>query len=208
MKEILVILCLIGGYCWSFGQGTPKDEGELNVQLVNQLSTIYTEDQKYRGMVGDIEKKYGMQSKEMAALWKTIQRKDSANHIQVSKILDEYGWLGPSVVGQQGNTTLFLVIQHADLETQEKYLPMMRDAVSRGHATGGQLAFLEDRVALRRGKKQLYGSQIHRDNHTGEYRLAPIEDEPNVNKRRASVGLGPIEEYVKRWGIEYKVSEH
>lgn len=72
-------------------------------------------------------------------------------------------------------------------------------------AKGSQLALLEDRVALGQGKKQMYGSQIHRNNQTGKYFVAPIEDESNVNKRRASVGLEPLEEYVKHWSIDYKL---
>jgi hypothetical protein len=31
----------------------------------------------------------------------------------------------------------------------------------------------------------------------------PIQDEANVNKRRASVGLQPLEEYAKFFGINY-----
>lgn len=73
--------------------------------------------------------------------------------------LDERGWLGPDVIGQTGNSTLFLVIQHADLVTQEKYLPMMREAVTKGNAKGSSLALLEDRVLIRNGKQQRYGSQ-------------------------------------------------
>ena len=63
-----------------------------------------------------------------------MERKDSINLIKVMKILDERGWLGKNVVGTQGNQTLFLVIQHADLEYQQKYLPMMREAVKDGNA--------------------------------------------------------------------------
>jgi hypothetical protein len=109
------------------------------------------------------------------------------------------------VVGEQGNATLFLVIQHADQKTQEKYLPIMRVAVKSGKAYGRHLALLEDRVALAQGKKQIYGSQIHRDQQTGKYFVAPIEDEPNVNTRRAAVGLDPLEDYAKNWDIEYKL---
>ncbi len=53
--------------------------------------------------------------------------------------------------------------------------------------------------------KQIYGSQIHRDQKTGKYFVAPIEDEQNVNKRRAAVGLEPLEEYAKQWNIDYKL---
>ena len=82
---------------------------------------------------------------------------------------------------------------------------MMREAVKNGKAAGSSLALLEDRVALGQEKKQIYGSQIHRDQRTGKYFVAPIEDEFNVNRRRASVGLEPLEDYVKHWNIDYKL---
>ena len=83
----------------------------------------------------------------------------------------------------------------------------MREAVKNGKAQASHLALLEDRVALGQGKKQIYGSQIHRDPATGKFFVAPIEDEPHVNQRRAAVGLDPLEVYVKMWGIEYKLPE-
>ncbi len=81
-------------------------------------------------------------SKEIKDLWKTIDENDSTNLIQVINILETYGWLGADAVGEQGNATIFLVIQHADLKTQEKYLPMMRQAVKNGKAKRSQLAFV------------------------------------------------------------------
>jgi outer membrane protein OmpA-like peptidoglycan-associated protein len=78
---------------------------------------------------------------------------------------------------------------------------MMRDAVKNGKADPSQLALLEDRVALGQGKKQIYGSQIIKDPVTGKDTIAPIEDFANVDKRRAEVGLEPLEEYVSHWGI-------
>ena len=83
---------------------------------------------------------------------------------------------------------------------------MMRDAVKKGNANGSELALLEDRIAIGKGQKQIYGSQLYQDKKNGKYLLSPIEDEINVNKRRASVGLGSIEEYVKHWGIIYKIA--
>lgn len=188
-------------------QNKEKAEANLNKPLANKLDSIYTEDQKYRQMIDDIEKKYGFESDEMNKLWNTIRQKDSINLIKVTTILDKFGWLGADVVGSQGNSTLFLVIQHSDQKTQEKYLPMMREAVKNGKASASSLALLEDRVALGQGKKQIYGSQIHRDQQTGHYFVAPIEDEKNVNKRRAAVGLEPLEDYVKHWNIIYKVPQ-
>ncbi|MEO6540026.1 MAG: DUF6624 domain-containing protein, partial [Ferruginibacter sp.] len=52
------------------------------------------------------------------------------------------------------------------------------------------------------GKEQIYGSQV-KMNDAGKYEFFPIKDERNVNKRRASVGLQPLEEYAKYFDIEY-----
>ncbi|MGZ4036749.1 MAG: DUF6624 domain-containing protein, partial [Bacteroidia bacterium] len=183
-----------------------KEEG-YNKKLVTELDSIYQEDQKYRLQMDEIGKKYGWQSKEMIFLWGIARTKDSINLIKVKAILDTYGWLGPEVVGQQGNTTLFLVIQHSDQKTQEKYLPMMREAVKNKKASPSSLALLEDRVALGQGKKQIYGSQIGRDANDKQYVL-PLEDPDNVDKRRAEVGLQPLQEYVSHWGIKWNAEEY
>lgn len=189
-------------------QNKDKAEANLNKPLAAMLDTIYMEDQNYRKQIGDIEKKYGRESKEMQNHWKLIIEKDSINLIKVKNILDTYGWLGADVVGGQGNSALFLVIQHSDLPTQEKYLPMMREAVKNGKAQGSSLALLEDRVALGQGRKQIYGSQIGRDPVTQLYYVSPLEDPDNVDKRRAEVGLQPLANYVSRWQIIWDVEQY
>lgn len=189
-------------------QNKEKAEAMLNKPLAAELDSILTEDQKYRLQVNDIEKKYGWESNEIKAQWKIINEKDSIIRIKVKSILDKYGWLGPDVVGERGNSALFLVIHHADIATQEKYLPLMREAVKKGKATGDCLALLEDRVALRQGKKQIYGSQIVRDMNTNLYYVSPLEDPDNVDKRRAAVGLSPLAEYVSQWQIKWDVEQY
>lgn len=130
-----------------------KAEAKLNKPLIAQLDTILKEDQNYRIQMDTIIKRYGWESPQMKANIALLNKADSVNLIEVKNILDEYGWLGPDVIGGSGNITLFLVIQHADQATQEKYLPMMREAAKNGKAPPGNLALLEDRVALGQGKK-------------------------------------------------------
>jgi hypothetical protein len=166
-----------------------------NEKLVAILDSIYQEDQKYRNQLDEIEKEFDGESEEVKSLWKIIDEKDSLNQIKVKNILNENGWLGADVVGEKGNSTLFLVIQHSDLATQEKYLPMMRQAVKEGNAFGKDLAYLEDRVALAKGEKQIYGTQVERDKETGEYYAPYLIDPENVDKRRAEVGLFPLSVY-------------
>ncbi len=189
-------------------QNKEKTEANFNKPLVALLDSIFTEDQKYRLQIDEIQKKFGPQSKEMQAQWKIIEEKDATNLIKVKAILDKYGWLGPDIVGEQGSSTLFLVIQHADQETQEKYLPIMRAAVKNGKALSSSLALLVDRVALGQGKKQIYGSQIGMDMQTQLYYVSPLEDPDNVDNRRLEVGLEPLADYVKTWQIKWDVEQY
>jgi hypothetical protein len=189
-------------------QNKERAEANLNKPLVAELDSIYTEDQKYRLQIGQIEKKYGWGSNELNAHWKIINEKDAINLIKIKSLLDKYGWLGTDVIGEEGNSTLFLVIQHADLPTQQKYLPMMREAVKSGKAKGSALALLEDRVALREGRKQIYGSQIGTNMITKLNYVLPLEDPDNVDKRRAEVGLQPLAEYVIYWQIKWDIEQY
>ncbi len=185
-----------------------KEEAKYDRPLVAQLNRIYADDQSHRMQIKEIQEKYGWKSPQMDSIWKVIGLKDSLNLIEVKKILDTRGWLGPDIVGGKGNSTLFLVIQHADQKTQEHYLPMMREAVVKGNAAASSLALLEDRVALGQGKKQIYGSQIGMFRESGENYVLPLEDPDNVDKRRASVGLGKLQDYVNYWGMTWNVEEY
>lgn len=180
---------------------------KLNKPLVAILDTVVQDDQKYRQKLDDIMSRYGDQSDEMKDLWKMINYYDSINTIKVTNILDTYGWLGEDEIGFDGNQALFLVIQHSDITVQDKYIPMMRDAVKKHKAQASSLALLEDRVALRHGKRQIYGSQIH-GGPNGKSWISPLEDPDHVDERRAEVGLGPLADYAKQFGIKWDVEAY
>jgi len=127
---------------------------------------------------------------------------DSSNVQMIENLISRYGWLGKSFAGTGGNQTCFLVIQHADLATQLKYIPLLRQSVADGESNASDLALMEDRINMRSGKKQRYGSQVVLDNE-GRNVFYPIEDEKNVNLRRAEMGLEPIEKYARHFGIIY-----
>jgi hypothetical protein len=173
-----------------------KSSAHLDTALVAKLKIIRSEDQTYRFQLDTVRSKEAREN-----VLKIVRHKDSINLPQIEAILDKYGWLGPDKIGFFGAQTLFLVIQHAPLNIQEKYLPMMQEAVKKGKALPRDLAFLEDRIALRQGKKQLYGSQLFTD-ETGTF-VQPVEDPDNLDTRRASVWLEPMSEYIgRKWDPE------
>lgn len=183
-------------------------EANYDKPLQNELLTIFEEDQKYRIQMNETQKKFGQDSKEMQDLWKIANQKDSINLLKVKKILDEKGWVGKDKVGAQANSALFLVIQHSDLETQKKYLPMMKEAVTKGNASSSSLALLIDRIEIREGRKQIYGSQIGINPNTNTHYILPLIDPDNVDKRRTEVGLGSIADYIKNWNLIWDVEKY
>jgi len=72
---------------------------------------------------------------------------------------------------------------------------LTRAAVAENEMRGSSLALLEDRIRLREGGKQIYASQVRR-NDAGEWEAISLEDPAGVDARRASVGLGPLADYL------------
>ena len=206
MKKIALII--IGLIVVNYSYGQIQNEKDFDKSLIAELDTIYLEDQNYRIRINELIMKSRSESEniELITLIELMNEKDSINLVKIEKILNKYGWLGADVIGEQGNETLFLVIQHSDLETQLKYLPMMREAVKKGNAKGTNFALLVDRIEMGKGNRQIYGSQIKIDGD--EFYVYPIIEPEKVNERRAEIGLGCIEEYVKSVGITWDVEKH
>lgn len=160
------------------------------VRLVQTLENIYKDDQKYRQVNANME----IDPKEMALL-------DELNLIKVKAILDKNGWPDSLLISDPEHISLFLVIQHSDIQTQNKYLPVFKEAMSRGKLNPKHVAMLEDRIAVNEGKLQIYGSQIGQDPDSKEFFVKPMVDPKHVDERRLSMGMQPLSEYVKIWGI-------
>lgn len=183
-------------------------ESKYNKPLQQELLAIYEDDQRIRNAYVGALRKAETPKHVTDSLRKVVIYKDSINLIKVTKILDQHGWLGPDVVGEQATMALFLVIQHSDLPVQEKYFPMIKKAAAEKRVNRQAFALLEDRIAVRQGRKQIYGSQIGTDEKTGKSYLFSIEDPFHVDKRREEIGLEPLADYVKKWDIVWDPKTH
>ena len=172
------------------------------------LDSILIADQKYRQELDTVKNKFGKNSNEIKNHWKKINKTDSSNLVVVKSVINIYGWLGPKDIGQKANLALFLVIQHSNTATQEKYLPIMEKAVKNGKAHSADFALLTDRVKLGKKELQVYGSQIGTHPETGELYVLPLITPEKVNERRAKVGLKKIEEYISFWGLKWNFQEY
>jgi hypothetical protein len=127
-----------------------------------------------------------------------MQDIDTGNTARMKEIIKQFGWPGPELVGEDGAEAAFLLVQHAEYAFQKAMLPLVRDAYRAHKLSGQDYALLLDRVLVREGKPQVYGTQAKPfDKWNGkEPVLEAIEDEANVDRRRGEVGLPPLAEYL------------
>lgn len=169
----------------------------------HELEKMYETDQGHRSRIDSLRKIHGPDSDEVRKTWDIQREIDEKNIARLEAIIEEIGWPKISDVGKRASTAAFLILQHAELAMQQKYLPLVREAWSVEEVSGQHMALLEDRILMREEKPQIYGTQLVYDEN-GELKLYPIADEANVDKRRAEMGMWPLAEYLQLQGIEYK----
>jgi len=116
----------------------------------------------------------------------------------LDKIINDNGWPGKSLVGEDGAKAAFLIAQHAisKPELQRLFLSHLKTAVLDGEANPVQEACLEDRILFNEGKPCLYGMLFDWD-ESGNL-VANVDDEAAVNERRKKLGLDTLAEALQK----------
>jgi hypothetical protein len=122
---------------------------------------------------------------------------EDANTARVKQIVKQYGFPTKELIGTDGVNWMNTLVLHAihDPTFQTEYLAMVKRAVESKQLPGVEFAYLTDKILLNAGKPQVYGTQPLRDDK-GNIEPYPIEDIANVDKRRAELGMEPLEEYL------------
>ncbi len=116
-------------------------------QLVRRLNNLSIKDQKFRKNL----------DKENLIDQRTF---DQDNIKEAESIIKTYGYPGTSMVGKKFDFVIWIIIQHADLQYQEKYLPIIAATVEKGELNKTPLKMLLDRIYHRKTGFQIFGSQV------------------------------------------------
>lgn len=169
----------------------------IKQDIANHIKAMGESDQSIRMKLDSLRKASGLNSPGEKDLIEAMKKLDASNFSAFEEIIGQYGWLGPSEIGYKNNQYLFLILQHADLASQKKYFPLFKKSCEAGKVLAKDLAYLEDRINMREGKMQQYGSQTIIDKVSKKFVIFPIEDVDHEDQRRASVGLESLKSYVK-----------
>ena len=183
-------------------------DSKLNHTLIKEIEEMKIDDQKYRNEFYETRDKYGVDSKQVKKLQKGGLKMDSANFIRLEKIVDEYGWPGIDVIGFHTSYSLFLVIQHQDIEIQQKYLPLVKESFEEGKFIPGAYAIFLDRISMHENHEQLYGTQTCYDYETQTTYICPIANPDQLNLRMYELGLDSFEKAVLRSNEPWDVEEY
>ncbi|MFY9223334.1 MAG: DUF6624 domain-containing protein [Blastocatellia bacterium] len=146
---------------------------------------------KYRG---NLEQKA---RKKKQLDFKKIKQIDRENTNYLIKLVEKIGWIDSKRFGETTSIEAFLIVQHSgNVGLMMAALPKLKED---GQLNSYALAY--DRLQLMIGKKQLYGSQLSTSSE-GEAGLMPLEDPENVDKLRKEVGLEPLAQYIKNFGLK------
>lgn len=136
------------------------------------------------------------------AYLKRLMAGDSARTRRLREIVTAHGWPTPKRVGAQAAQAAWLVLQHGDdVAWQESMLPVLETQARAGAIPFSDVAMLTDRVLVRSGRPQRFGSSFAVTD--GRLVAHPIADVARVDERRAAYGLPPMREYVQRLAQAY-----
>ena len=113
------------------------------------------------------------------------------------EIIEEHGWPGRSLVGEDGCRAAWLIAQHGGPDPSFRIAceAALAAAVASGEAKPGQLAAVRDRIELEAGRSQRYGTHLEPDGD-GWRAVRGVDDPPAVDARRAELGLQPWRDYL------------
>lgn len=200
MKKLIVLLSL-----FLFACSALKTTDTL-------LSEIWNNDQQPRQQMLKLTKAVMVDGRaelidSLLLLNKIVERNDKRNIKVIDNILK--GGL-PQGLSEESYKTIWIVIDHASLDKQEQYLPLIEEMSQNGLIGKDEHAILYDRIAMKRNYPQRYGSQTVQFGKPDTMNLYvyPVENPALLDSLRSSVGMSPMEEYLKQLtkttGIEAK----
>lgn len=131
------------------------------------------------------------------ALFQIGREVDHPHQQALIEMLPPEGWFLRSQYGDEASNAAFLIVQHADVDLQERFLPVLEPLAASGEVEGRAYAMMFDRVALRRDRAQRYGSQVVCEN--GRYVPYRLEEPNRVDELRAQLGMNTMAENLTRF---------
>lgn len=150
--------------------------------LRDQISRLLRDDQAVRDQKGfDVKK------------MEAVDRRTAG---PLKAIFDTYGVPTYDMVGVEAAKGFIVMVQHQGPEFRTAVLPKLKANVDAGQADPQNYAMVYDGTRRDNKQNQLYGEALECTPGKG-LEEAPMDDEANVNRRRAELGMMRVELYAR-----------
>lgn len=168
-------------------------ERGLDSAAIKLLVEVRSNDLKYRGS----EHEPWITGKEETAKKQHVL--DSLNQMVIEKLITKKKrYIGYDIVGYELADVAFMVIQHAPLAYEEKYLPMVEKAIKDKTLYQQCYPLLIDRIYMLKGLPQIFGTQVVWNKKRDCYELYKVQDLAKVPELRKKYGLNTLAEYLRQ----------
>jgi len=206
MKNTTYLCLLLFCLSSTFLSGQNKKMPSLDPKdLSKQINEMWKNQQTLRNQKSEIRLSYGMDSRQMEENLRKTEEVDYKSYQLVKAIIKRNGYPTYKMIGQESAHNFFNMVQHCDHDQDLQYqiLREMDIAVANHQASRKDYAYLTDRVLVNQGEKQIYGTQIEYDHDKKVYQAYSVENPTEVNKKRKTMGLPPMENYVSDMNKNY-----
>ena len=158
---------------------------------IQQLSAAYTLDQRqrnpaYEDLYTDVD----------------MHRHDSTNQILLTRLFDQYGYLGVSLLCEEMMDHMGILVLHQDVDFQVKILPLIEEAADNGECSPYIFAYLIDKIKVAKKEPQFFGSQMYFSEEEQVFKPYPISRPEEVDIRRKEYGLNKLKDYIDSFNSE------
>lgn len=199
MKKILLTLIFISTFFLTI------DAQIKNEKLRDEILKMRDVDQKAREDCGK-----GNADEQMKCYVEIAEKIDKPNTKRLEEIYAQNGFPTAKTVGKEGVDAFMLILQHAPDETlRQKLLKPIEKAFKRKEISANEYSNYVDRLLVRQGKPQIYGSNFEMKD--GKLVMSEVKDLKNLDKIRLKIGLPTIKEYAemlkKAYSLEVEIPE-
>lgn len=178
-----------------------KELIDIKQDVINRYTSRLSERQRANVLTNGI---FGIETR-IETREGAVERMRDRSESRLCEIFRKYGWPLRSVVGNDGSAAIFYIVKNfASFEFQMELVPLIAAALKRDEiARNEDYASFLDRLRLRAGLRQLFGTQAFERN--GFLFIAPLQSRARVDEWRKEYKMPPLGRYLKFLEFSYKM---
>jgi hypothetical protein len=155
-------------------------------KIAEELIQMHEEDMRVRNRLAADGSLFQGYHPEM----ESVHRRNAA---RLRQIIEEHGWPGRTLVGEEAAHAAWIILQHSigEPEFMRRGFRLVQIAAAAGEIDPKLAAMLEDRICVFEGRPQKFGTQFDWDEN-GQMSPNKYDDLRLVEERRCAIGLTPL----------------